>query len=197
VSNKLKCNRNHIYGLNWVLINKVKRFKILYTVICLYCKIRSYKERESGRLLWVIRFVKWRWCTVHTKPRKLPKPSWMKYRFCFPWQTPQNVALGVSHFSLKVFHSGRTPSDDPSVSDARHTCQSECGNDIRRCELRQFHAGLFPTQFKRLVSYFPTCPWGDGQVRPVSHWPPHLNGLRNRVTYLAFIWCRLLAQEQV
>jgi hypothetical protein len=120
----------------------------------------------------------------------------MKSRFCFPWQTPQNVALGVSHFSLKVFHSGRTPSDDPSVSDARHTCRSECENDskIDIVNCVNFTLDFSQHSFKRLVSYFPTCPWGDGQARPVSHWPPHLNSLRNRVKYLAFIY-RLLAPK--
>jgi hypothetical protein len=34
----LKCNIDQIHGLNWVLANKVKNFKIYYTVICFYDK---------------------------------------------------------------------------------------------------------------------------------------------------------------
>jgi hypothetical protein len=42
---KLKSNRYHVYGLNWVLANIVKKLK--YIVIYFFCKIHSYKKRKS------------------------------------------------------------------------------------------------------------------------------------------------------
>jgi hypothetical protein len=50
---KLKCNRDHIHGLNWVLADKVKRFKIHYIVIHF---VLSKKKRPPH---W---FLSWMWC---------------------------------------------------------------------------------------------------------------------------------------
>jgi hypothetical protein len=52
---KAKCNRHHFYGLNWVLANIVKKFKIHYMVIRFLsyirfwsCKIQSYKKKKTS-----------------------------------------------------------------------------------------------------------------------------------------------------
>ena len=48
---KFRCNRDHIYGLNWGLANKVTRFKILYMIIHFIAK---FVLKKRGRLLNVI-----------------------------------------------------------------------------------------------------------------------------------------------
>jgi hypothetical protein len=45
---KLKCNRNHIYGLNWLLAITVKKFKIHYMVIRFFYKFHSYIKRKTS-----------------------------------------------------------------------------------------------------------------------------------------------------
>jgi hypothetical protein len=71
---KLKCNRDHIFGLNWVLANIVKIFKIHYRVIRLFCKIHSYIKKKN--LPWW--FFNWMWCT--TGLTSCSKNQWMKNR---------------------------------------------------------------------------------------------------------------------
>jgi hypothetical protein len=45
---KLKSNRYHVYGLNWVLANIVNLKKIHYIVIRFFYKIHSYRKRKTS-----------------------------------------------------------------------------------------------------------------------------------------------------
>jgi hypothetical protein len=44
---KLKSNRDHVYGLNWIIANIVKISKMHYIVIRFFCKIHSYKKKKT------------------------------------------------------------------------------------------------------------------------------------------------------
>jgi hypothetical protein len=45
---KLKYNRDHIYGLNWVLAITIKKIKLHYMVIHFFCKIHSYRKKKTS-----------------------------------------------------------------------------------------------------------------------------------------------------
>jgi hypothetical protein len=46
---KLTCNKDCVYGLNRVLANIVKKFKIRYMAIFFFCNIHSYRKRETSQ----------------------------------------------------------------------------------------------------------------------------------------------------
>jgi hypothetical protein len=45
---KLKYTIDRINGLNWVLVNKVKKIEIHFVVIRCYYKIHSYIKKETS-----------------------------------------------------------------------------------------------------------------------------------------------------
>jgi hypothetical protein len=71
---KLKCNIDQIHGLNWVLVKKVKNFKIHYTIIHFYDKFVCYCKRNiSTRGLST--------CTAAKATQEVyPQKTWMKNR---------------------------------------------------------------------------------------------------------------------
>ena len=65
---KLKCNRGHIYGLNLVLANIVKKFKIHYMVICYFTKIVLTQRERSLMVIFQLD-------VVQNQPNKLLQKS--------------------------------------------------------------------------------------------------------------------------
>jgi hypothetical protein len=65
---KLKPNKDHVYGINWVLVNTVNFFNIYYILIRFFTKFILTKRKRPPLVIFQLD-------VVHNWPNKLPLKS--------------------------------------------------------------------------------------------------------------------------